>query len=56
VRNVLVSHRDFERLELPDLGVAVSCLSYRAVQHISEWKIEPCAQAKANVLLVHGTL
>ena len=56
IPNVLVSHRDFERQELPDLGVAVSCLGWRAVQRISEWKVEPSAQAKANVLIVHGTL
>lgn len=55
VPGIVVAHKDYEVIRLAEIDTAVACLPYRAVQKIEEYKIEPAADSRRNVLVVHGT-
>ena len=53
---IYVSHSEYTQIQLPELDTSVFCLCHRAIPQLSSLKIEPDANSKYNVLMVHGTL
>ncbi len=49
-------HGKYDQVKLDNLNTSVFCLCHRAIQELSDLKVEPDPESRYNILMVHGTV
>jgi DNA repair exonuclease SbcCD nuclease subunit len=56
IPGVVVRDGRYEEIRIPELSASVFCLPHRSLGELSDLLIEPSAESRTNLLMLHGTL